>query len=35
MSKFFKDKEARGLLSSISGVKITVVSNLPLLHALF
>ena len=33
--KFFKEQEARGLLSSLTGVKLTVLRDLPLLNTLF
>ena len=29
-SKFLKEKEARGLLSSLMGVKIPILSDLPI-----
>ena len=34
-SKCFKEPEARGLLSNLTGVKIPILSDLPLINTLF
>ena len=34
-SKFLKEQEARGLLSKLTGVKIPVLNDLPLINILF
>ena len=33
--KFFKEKQARGLLSSWKGIKVPIPSDLPLINSLF
>ena len=33
--KFFKEKQARGLLSSWKGIKVPIPSDLPLINTLF
>ena len=34
-SKFFKEQEARGLLSNLTGVKMSILCDLPILNTLF
>ena len=34
-SKFVKEQEARGLLSNLLGVKVPILSDLPILNTLF
>ena len=34
-SKFLKEQEAGGILSSLTGIKLPGLSNLPLLNAIF
>ena len=34
-SKFLKEQEGRGLGSNLTGIKISILSDLPLLDALF
>ena len=34
-SKFFKEQEARGLLSNLTGVKMSILCDLPILNILF
>ena len=35
ISRFFKEQEARGLLSNLTGVTIPILSDLPILNTLF
>ena len=34
-SKFLKEQEARGLLCNLTGIKVPILSDLPLCNALF
>ena len=34
-SKFLKEKDAKGLLSNLTGVKISFLSDLPILKEIF
>ena len=33
--KFLKEQEAKGLLSSLTGVKVPILSDIPILNILF
>ena len=34
-SKFLKEQEAKGLLSNLTGIKVPILSDLPILNTLF
>ena len=34
-SKFIKDQEGRGLLSNLTGMKVPILSDLPIINTLF
>ena len=34
-SKFLKEQEAKGLLGNLTGIKVPILSDLPILNALF
>ena len=34
-TKFFKEQQAKGLLSNLTGVKISILSDLPLINTVF